>query len=94
MGEGKKLVALRPMRYERRDMVAGEVFVAATVDASYFMRTGRAEPAPQDEPPRSPTRAVQPATTNEVENEPAQTRRRYVRRSSVLPVSTDEGVDG
>jgi hypothetical protein len=40
----KELVARQPMRYERRDLVAGQRFTATVVDASYLMRTGRADP--------------------------------------------------
>lgn len=45
----KELVARQPMRYERRDLVAGQRFAAPVVDASYLMRTGRAEPYVPDE---------------------------------------------
>ena len=59
----KRLVALRPLRYQRRDLVAGDAFDAPTVDASYLMRTGRAEPFSEEEhAPLAPAAMTPPAT--------------------------------
>jgi hypothetical protein len=55
MAENKRLVAAQPIRYNRRDMVAGEVFYAPVVDASYLMRTGKAKPS--EEAVRAPVAA-------------------------------------
>ena len=42
------LVATRAMRYDGRDVGAGERFAAAPVDAPYLVRSKRAREAPAD----------------------------------------------
>lgn len=85
MVEGKRLVAVKPLRYARRDMAAGEVFYAVTIDASYLMRTGKAKPADEMtvEPVLVAAAAMETATVPDEPQDPP--RRRYVRRAVVAP---------
>lgn len=69
-----RLIATKPLRYDRRDLNAGDAFEASEVDARILCAVGRAAAKPEPEPDHSP------AECDEIDTAGAPPRRRYRRR--------------